>query len=179
MDFFYDLNRTIQNGCGSWITAWMLNNITQTYGWAAHARFFSLIPDEFLSYMPGFPSLSLSESASYDYYLDSLIVGYYSQAAGTSLFNSFKSWGVKFLPNPITTININATSGKNHTYSSPVEISLSAAGENEISKTEYSFDQKTWNIYSQPFSVSDSGSVFCRSTDKVGKVGAITSITLV
>ncbi len=174
-DFFFNLNRTIQDGYGSYITAWMLNNITKTYGWQTHEHFFLLIPDEFLSYMPSFSSLSISESTSYNYYLDSLIIGYYSQAAGTSLFNSFKSWGVKFLPNPITTISLNGT---NHMYSSPIEISLSAAGENEISKTEYSFDQKTWNTYSQPFQVSDSRSIFCRSTDNAGNVGPTTSITL-
>jgi hypothetical protein len=178
LDFFFNLNRTIQNGYGSFITAWMLNNITKTYGWATHERFFSFLPDGFLFYMPSFPTLSISESLSYNHYLDSLIVGYYSQAAGTSLFNSFKSWGVKFLPNPITTISINAIGGMNRTYSSPVEVSLSGAAENEISKTEYSFDQKTWSIYTKPFSVSDDASVYCRSIDNVGNIGATTSITL-
>jgi hypothetical protein len=178
LDFFFNLNRTIQDGYGSYITAWMLNNITKTYGWATHERFFSLLPDEFLFFMPSFPSLSVSESLSYNYYLDSLIVGYYSQAAGTSLFSSFKSWGVKSLPNPITTISINGADYENRTYFSPVEVSLSAAGENEISKIEYSFDKKTWSTYAEPFSVSDDGSVYCRSTDNAGNTGVTSSITL-
>jgi hypothetical protein len=177
-DFFFDLNRTIQDGYGSYITAWMLNNITKTYGWATHERFFSLLPDDFMFYMPSFPSLSIAESLSYNYYLDSLIVSYYSQAAGTSLFGSFKSWGVRSLPNPITTISVNYASGENHSYSSPVEVSLSAAGVNEISKIEYSLDKKTWNIYTKPFSVSNDVSIYCRSMDTVGNIGATISITL-
>jgi hypothetical protein len=178
LDFFFNLNRTIQEGYGSYITAWMLNNITKTYGWATHERFFSLFPDEFLFFMPSFPSLSVAESLSYNYYLDSLMVGYYSQAAGRSLFSSFKSWGVKFLPNPITTISINGANGENHTYSSAVEVSLSAAGENEITKIEYSFDKENWNTYSEPFSASDDTFLYCRSTDNKGNTAVTTSITL-
>jgi hypothetical protein len=171
-------NKTIQDDGGYFITAWMLNNISKTYGFATHERFFASLPDEYLYYMPSFPSLSIAESTSYNYYLDSLIVGYYSQAAGTSLYGSFKSWGVKFLPNPTTTISINGTSGESHAYTSEVTVSLSAAGDNEIHKIEYSVDQKAWNNYSNPFSVSDDAFIYFRSTDNTGRTGTTASITL-
>ncbi len=170
-------NKTIQDDGGYFITAWMLNNISKTYGWATHERFFASIPDEYLFYLPSIV-LSPAESTSYNYYLDSLIVSYYSQAAGKSLFNSFRNWGVKFLPNPITTVRINGTSREDHTYVSDVNVSLSAAGENEISKIGYSFDQKNWNLYVDPLSMSHDTHLYFRSTDIVGNAGPTTSITL-
>lgn len=177
VDFHFSGNRTIQDGWGYFITAWMLNNITETYGWATHERFFASLPDEYLYYMPSF-SLSLAEASSYKYYFDSLIVGYYSLAAGTSLYSSFKSWGVNVLPNPITTICLNGTPIQNHVYTSRVAVSLSAAGENEINKIQYSFDQKTWNTYVKPFPISDNRILYCKSTDNAGNTGPTTSITL-
>jgi hypothetical protein len=170
-------NKSIQDGGGYYITAWMLNNITETYGWQTHERFFASLPDEYLYYMPSF-SLSPAEASSYKYYFDSLIVGYYSLAAGTSLFNAFKSWGVTVLPNPITTVRLNGTLGQNHAYTSGVTVTLSAAGENDIGKIEYSFDQKTWNTYAKPFSVSESGILFFKSTDSAGNTGPTALITL-
>jgi hypothetical protein len=170
-------NKSIQNGGGYYITAWMLNNITETYGWATHERFFASLPDEYLYYMPSF-SLSLAEASSYKYYFDSLIVGYYSLATGTSLFSAFKRWGVRFLPNPITIICLNGTREQNHAYTSEVTVSLSAAGENEINKIEYSFDQKTWNTYVEPFSICDNRILYCKSTDSAGNTGPTTLITL-
>jgi hypothetical protein len=177
MDFFFNLNRTIQEGYGSYITAWMLNNISKTYGWATHERFFTSLPDEYLYYMPNF-SLSPAETSSYNYDLDSLFVGYYSLAAGTSLFSAFKSWGVKFLPNPITIICLNGTRAQSHAYASGVTVSLSAMGENAIEKIEYSFDRETWNTYVKPFLVSDDRFLYCKSTDNAGNTGPTTSITL-
>jgi hypothetical protein len=175
LDFHH--NTTIQDDQGTFITAWMLKNITDTYGWATQERFFASLPDDYLFYMPSF-ILSAAESSSYNYYLDSLLVGYYSLAAATSLYSSFKSWGVESLPNPITVIQLNGTREMNHTYTSAVSVSLSAAGENEISKIEYSFDQKNWHLYENPFSVSSSTSLYTKSTDNAGNTGAIASITL-
>jgi hypothetical protein len=177
LDFNFDGNRTIQDGWGYFITAWMLNNITETYGWATHERFFASLPDEYLYWMPSF-SLSPAEARSYKYDLDSLIVGYYSLAAGTSLFSSFKSWGVNVLPNPITTVSLNGTHGHNHAYASEVTVSLSAAGENGIDKIEYSFDQQTWNIYAKPFLISENGILYCRSTDNAGNTGPTASVNI-
>jgi hypothetical protein len=177
LDFFFNLNRTIQEGYGSFITAWMLNNISKTYGWVTHERFFASLPDEYLYYMPGF-SLSPADASSYDYDFDSLMVGYYSLAAGTSLFSAFKSWGVKFLPNPITTICLNGTHAQSHAYASGVTVTLSAAGENGIGKIEYSFDQETWNTYAKPFRISENRILYCRSTDSAGNTGPTASITL-
>jgi hypothetical protein len=177
LDFFFNLNRTIQEGYGSYITAWILNNITKTYGWATHERFFADLPDEYLFYMPSF-SLSAAESTSYNYCLDSLIVGYYSLATETSLYSSFRSWGVKNLPNPITIINLNGTRTQNQTYTSKVVANLFGFGDDVINKIEYSFDQKVWNIYSESFSLSDDTFLYCRSTDNKGNIGPTSSITL-
>jgi hypothetical protein len=176
LDYNFEGNRPIQDGWGYFITAWMLNNITETYGWKTQERFFASLPDEYLYYMPGF-SLSPADASSYKYYFDSLIVGYYSLAAGTSLFSSFKSWGVNVLPNPITTVCLNGTRQSN-AYASEVTISLSAAGENSIAKTEYSFDQKTWNTYTEPFLVSENRTLYCRSTDRAGNTGPTTSVNI-
>jgi hypothetical protein len=175
LDFHH--NKTIQDDQGYFITAWMLNNISKTYGWATHERFFASLPDEYLYYMPSF-SLSPAETSSYSYDLDSLFVGYYSLAAGTSLFSAFKSWGVKSLPNPVTTICLNGTRGRNLAYTSEVTVSLSAAGDNAIDKIEYSFDQKTWNIYVKPFFISDDSFLYYKSTDNAGNTGPTASITL-
>jgi hypothetical protein len=177
LDFSFNLNKTIQDGYGGYVTAWMLNNITQTYGWFAHEDFFKSIPDEYLFYLPDF-SLSITESTSYNYYLDSLIVSYYSLAVGKSLYSDFKSWGVKILPNPITIISLNGTRIQNQTFTSKVMITLFAFGDNAINKIEYSFDQKIWNTYTQPFSISDDTFLCFRSIDSMGNIGPSSSITL-
>jgi uncharacterized membrane protein len=155
----------------------MLNNITETYGLKTQERFFATLPDEFLYYMPSF-SLSPAEASSYKYCFDSLIIGYYSLAAGTSLFNAFKSWGVNVLPNPITTVCLNGTREQNNAYTSGVTASLSAFGENAINRIEYSFNQKTWNTYVKPFLVSERRILFFRSTDSEGNTGPAASIAL-
>jgi hypothetical protein len=170
-------NKSIQDGGGYGITAWMLNNITETCEWKTQERFFAILPDEFLYYMPSF-SLSPAEASSYKYCFDSLIIGYYSLAAGTSLFNAFESWGVNVLPNPITAVYLNGTRGQNHAYASGVTVSLSAFGENDVVKIEYSFDQKNWNAYAKPFLVSQSKILFYRSTDSEGNTGPTASISL-
>jgi hypothetical protein len=176
LDYNFDLNRTIQEGSGYFITAWMLNNITETYGWATHERFFASLPNEYLYSMPTF-FLSPSEADSYDYSFDSLIVGYYSLAAGTSLFSTFKSWGVDVLPNPITIVCLNGTLGQNHVYTSGVTVSLSAAGENAIDRIEYSSDRETWNTYTEPFLLSENKIIYYRSLDSAGNTGITASIS--
>jgi len=177
LDFHFSGNRTIQDGWGYFITAWMLNNITETYGWESHERFFKLLPDEYLEFMPSFV-YSRSENCTYNYCFDSLIVGYYSLAAGTNLFPDFKSWGFRFLPNPITTICLNGTRAQNHAFTSGVTVSLSGMGENSIDRIDYSFDRKTWNTYAEPFLVSENRILYYRSTDIKGNTGPITSIGL-
>jgi hypothetical protein len=169
-------NKSIQDGGGYYITAWMLNNITETYGWKIHERFFASLPDEYMYSMPNF-FLSTAEASSYKYYFDSLIVGYYSLAAGTSLFSTFKSWGVNVLPNPITIVCLNGTLGQNSAYTSGVTVSLSAAGENAIDRIEYSFDRETWNTYSEPFLVSENRIIYYRSIDGAGNTGITASIS--
>ncbi len=179
VDFHFSGNRKIQDGWGYFITAWMLNNITKTYGWMSHERFFASLPEEYLAAMPSF-IYSHSENSTYAYCLDSLIVGYYSLAVGESLFNTFKSWGVESLPNPITLINLTGDRQQDGSYVSQVTVDLRGAGENSIGRTEHSFDNRTWTIYSEPFSILYNGSRFLyfRSMDALGNIGPTGLITI-
>jgi hypothetical protein len=179
VDFHFSGNRKIQDGWGYFITAWMLNNITKTYGWMSHERFFASLPEEYLVAMPSF-IYSHSENSTYAYCFDSLIVGYYSLAVGESLFSTFKRWGFEFLPNPITVINLIGDRQQDGSYISQVTVGLSGFGENGIDKTEYSYDKKTWNVYTEPFSIYHNGSRFLYfgSVDASGKIGPKSLITI-
>jgi hypothetical protein len=164
-------NKPIQDDIGGYVTAWMFNNISKTYGWATHERFFECYDqfrDDFQSLLNSIVN-RLSSASPYD--IDSLIVGCYSLAAGKSLYGSFRSWGVTFLPNPIVTaISLSGILGQSDWYISEVKVSLSAIGENDIDKIEYSFDNKTWNTYTGPLSIAGDGifHLYYRSSDKVG-----------
>jgi hypothetical protein len=169
-------NKPIQDDIGEYVTAWMFNNISKTYGWATHERFFEYYDqfrDDFQSLLDSYVN-RLSSASPYD--IDSLIVGCYSLAAGKSLYGSFRSWGVTFLPNPIVTaISLRGILGRSNWYISEVKVSLSAIGENDIDKVEYSFDNKTWNTYVRSLSIADDGIfyLYYRSSDKVGNTERI------
>jgi len=179
VDFHFSGNKKIQDGWGYFITAWMLNKITETYGWMSHERFFASLPEEYLVAMPSF-IYSHSEISTYAYCFDSLIVGYYSLAVGESLFSTFKSWGVESLPNPITTINLTGVRQQDGSYISQATVSFNGFGENSIDKTEYSYDKRTWTIYAEPLSILYNGSRFLyfRSIDTLGNIGPTGLITI-
>jgi hypothetical protein len=76
---------------------------------------------------------------------------------------------------PTTTITLSGTTGNNGWYVSNVQVSLTASdneGGSGVAKTEYSFDNTIWNLYSSPFTVNTEGTitVYYRSTDKAGNV---------
>jgi hypothetical protein len=179
VDFHFSGNRKIQDGWGYFITAWMLNNITENYGWMSHQCFFESLPEEYLVSMPSF-IYSHTENSTYAYCFDSLIVGYYSLAVGESLFGKFKSWGVESLPNPITVISLTGDRNQVGSYISQVIVSLNGFGENSIEKTEYSHNKRTWTVYSEPVSILHNGSRFLyfRSIDTLGNIGPTGLITI-
>lgn len=74
---------------------------------------------------------------------------------------------------PTTNSQIQGTQGNNNWYVSDVNISLIASdntGGTGVDKTEYSFDNATWQKYQAPLTVSNEGaaSVYYRSYDLIG-----------
>ncbi len=74
---------------------------------------------------------------------------------------------------PTTTITFSGTSGNNGWYLSDVEATLTAIdneGGSSVAKTDYSFDNVNWNIYTIPFAVGSEGTarIYYRSTDYAG-----------
>ncbi len=85
-------------------------------------------------------------------------------------------WNKDDIP-PTTDIYLNGLLGNNNWYTSNVEITLTAADEENgsgIAKTEYSFDDAIWNEYSSPFTVDIEGTttVYFRSIDNAENVEA-------
>ncbi len=78
------------------------------------------------------------------------------------------------LVDPATTIDLSGTEGRNGWFNSDVIATLSASGTG-VNRTEYSFDNMTWNAYSTPFEISDEGNVtiYYRSTDSYGGIEQI------
>ncbi|MEL7663859.1 MAG: CARDB domain-containing protein [Methanosarcina mazei] len=79
------------------------------------------------------------------------------------------------LTSPTTTANISGTLGYDNWYTSDVLVNLTATdGINGtgINKTEYSFDNASWNTYNAPFNISNNGStiLYYHSTDNAGNV---------
>lgn len=74
---------------------------------------------------------------------------------------------------PTTNISLSGVLGNNDWYISEVKVTLSAADDiSGVDKTEYSFDNVTWTIYTTPFNITQEGNsfIYYKSTDKVGNV---------
>lgn len=71
---------------------------------------------------------------------------------------------------PETTISLSGVLGDNDWFTSDVTVTLSATDDTEVDKTEYSFDNAAWNIYTAPFVLTSEGTttVYYKSTDKAG-----------
>jgi len=74
---------------------------------------------------------------------------------------------------PSTTTHFQGTAGKNNWFLSDVNLSLSAsdnAGGTGLKETKYSFDNSTWQIYTQPLTISSEGTstIYYYSSDLVG-----------
>ena len=79
------------------------------------------------------------------------------------------------ITSPSSEISIAGTQGLNGWYISDVEVTLSASDDPEgsgIAKTEYSFDNISWNTYLNPFTLDSEGSktIYYRSTDNSGNI---------
>ncbi len=76
---------------------------------------------------------------------------------------------------PTTSISLSGTEGSNDWYVSDVEVTLTATdneGGTGVASTEYSYDDITWNTYTDTFTISDEGTttVYYRSTDILDNV---------
>ncbi len=74
---------------------------------------------------------------------------------------------------PITSLNVQGTSGTNNWYLSDVNVSLSVTdntGGSGVDKTEYSFNNTTWQTYTAPLAINKEGitPIYYRSSDLVG-----------
>lgn len=75
--------------------------------------------------------------------------------------------------NPETTISLAGTVGDNNWYTSNVVVTLSPSDNlSGLNSTEYSTDGSTWNVYTEPFTISTEGAttVSYRSTDNAGNI---------
>lgn len=74
---------------------------------------------------------------------------------------------------PVTIVQLSGTKGNNDWYLSDVNVSLSASdneGGTGLKETKYSFDNSTWQTYTQPFIVDTEGitTIYYYSSDLVG-----------
>ena len=70
-------------------------------------------------------------------------------------------------------ISVDGTSGNDNWFTSDVTVSLSSTDSvSEVDKTEYSFDNISWNAYSTPLTIADEGvfSIYYRSIDEAGNM---------
>jgi parallel beta-helix repeat protein len=76
---------------------------------------------------------------------------------------------------PVTKITLSGVSGNDNWFVSDVAVTLSATGDTEVDKTEYSFDNATWITYTTPFTITDEGTtmVYYKSTDIAGNPESI------
>ena len=81
---------------------------------------------------------------------------------------------------PATAINLSGVLGDNEWFSSDVTVTLSATDDNEVDKTEYTFNNVTWTTYTTPFTVTNEGTtiVYYRSIDKAGNPETIRTKTI-
>jgi hypothetical protein len=93
-----------------------------------------------------------------------------------SIEYSFRTQSIDTTP-PTTNITLVGTIGNNSWYTSNVTVSLTAADDSGINKTEYSFDNTTWNNYTTPFNITNEGvtTVYYHSSDNAGNVEPIKS----
>ncbi len=81
---------------------------------------------------------------------------------------------------PITTITLSGILGTDGWYTSDVIVTLTASDNvSGITKTEYSFDNVNWVVYTTPLSISEQGTttVYYKSFDNVGNTEQVKSQT--
>jgi parallel beta-helix repeat protein len=74
---------------------------------------------------------------------------------------------------PTTIISLSGVEGENEWFTSNVNVTLIATDDiSGVEKTEYSFDNATWNTYTTPFTITNQGTttIYYKSTDKAGNV---------
>jgi len=73
---------------------------------------------------------------------------------------------------PITDVELAGEFGRENWFTSDVMVTLWADDNIAVEKTEYSFDNITWNNYVKPFNVTSEGQtiIYHRSMDKAGNV---------
>jgi len=74
---------------------------------------------------------------------------------------------------PTTIISLDGVEGNNGWFASDVTVTLSATNDiSGVDKTEYSFDNVAWTIYTTPFNIATEGNtvIYYRSEDKAGNV---------
>jgi len=82
---------------------------------------------------------------------------------------------------PTTTVSLSGVPGTNGWFTSDVTVTLPATDDiSGVDKTEYSFDNVTWNTYAMPLTITNEGYsiVYCKSTDKAGNVETIRTETI-
>ncbi|WXG39331.1 MAG: hypothetical protein WED07_00610 [Candidatus Freyarchaeum deiterrae] len=85
------------------------------------------------------------------------------------------------VPPPSTSASLSGIKGNGDSYISNVRVTLSATSSGpKIWATEYSFDNKTWNLYTGPFTISNAGTttIYYNSTDEAGNMEQTKSITI-
>jgi len=81
---------------------------------------------------------------------------------------------------PTTSISLNGVEGNNGWFTSDVTITLSATDDiSGVYKTEYSFDNVAWTIYTTHFNITTEGNtiIYCCSEDKAGNLETIKTHT--
>ncbi|WXG39360.1 MAG: NosD domain-containing protein [Candidatus Freyarchaeum deiterrae] len=82
---------------------------------------------------------------------------------------------------PVTAISLSGTPGLNGWFTSNVDINLTANDNvSGIAMTEYSFDNTTWNTYTEPLTITAEGvtTVYYKSIDVAGNVETAKSETI-
>ena len=82
---------------------------------------------------------------------------------------------------PTTTVSLSAIEGDNGWFTSNVTVTLSAIDNiSGVEKTEYSFDNTTWTIYTTPFNITNEGNtiIYYKSTDNAGNTETIKTETI-
>jgi len=76
------------------------------------------------------------------------------------------------VPVPVTSLSLSGMLGQNDWYQSDVQVQLTAVDEvSGVAKTEYSSDGAAWDIYNEPFTISEEGTatVYYRSINNAGR----------
>lgn len=82
---------------------------------------------------------------------------------------------------PTTVISLSGVLGNKDWFISEIAVTLSAMDDlSGVDRTEYSFDNDTWNAYTMPFTIGAEGYtiIYYKSTDKVGNAEIIKNKTI-